>query len=284
MTLRQINSHYMLPGICRTHPSICKHGGERFMSYRVEIEPINRHSKTAMCRCDADWNPIPGTSDIMAVDSPKNSNGDEGIFEDVRLTSISGRLYFYGTNRDHIGHGIIDQTGICSVIWETEYPPPQKNWTAWDDGRKLAFARWPFLDNGGIPAGREWEYGDAHGGTPLIEHGSWHVGFFHSHIEGPDLPPPKHNPSDVAMGGGKRRIYFGSPYARCGDKILFPDRPLLWPRLYGASLRAPNNHSVIFPCGLVRESDTWTVSFGDDKSCWLAEFSTEEIFSVLQPT
>lgn len=277
MTLRQIDPTHLMPGLCRTHPSIAVHNGERYVAYRIESDPPNRRTKSAVCYCDENWNPIPYTSKLLEVNPPINDNGDS-VFEDVRLAVIKNKLAFCGTNRERMCWG----WHWGGHVWEEKEPTPQKNWTMWDDpfSEAMSFHKWPTDQR--VPD--SWEYGnEPHGGTPLIKYHDWHVGFFHSHLETDPLPPPLNHPSDVALGGGKRRIYFGSPYARRGTDILFPTQPLLWPRLYGASLRAPNNHSVVFPCGLVREGDHWLVSFGDDKDCWLAEFSTREIWDVLKP-
>lgn len=244
------------------------------MSYRIERSVPNRHTGVAICLCDKDWNPLYSLHTELTVPNNPNSCGDT-VVEDCRLFSVGENVGFCVTNRDNMGHGILSGLKSDTFEWIRN---SVKNWTPYFDG-ELKWKEWP-TDKNTLPG---WEYGEPHGGTPMIRYGPWQVGFFQSHVMAEAKPIPSRHPSDVSR-EQPRRTYFGSPYAWCGDKLLLPTEPLIWPRLYGTDRRAPNNHDVVFPCGLVREGDTWTVSYGDDQECWLATFSTEEIFSVLQPS
>jgi len=185
-------------------------------------------------------------------------------------------LMFHMTNRDMMGVGHLNE--YVEVTYFEWMPKAVKNWTPYQDGLETKWREWP-TDGKTLP---DWEYGEPRGGTPLIQYGQWQVGFFHSHVMAEKKPLPKHHPCDVAH-DQPRRTYFGSPYAWSGNTVLLPTEPLIWPRLYGSDKRPHTNHDVVFPCGIVREGDNWTVSYGDDADAWLAHFTTEEIFNVLRP-
>jgi hypothetical protein len=301
----QIQTRYLLQGGARTHPSIMSFNGRRYMTYRLENDPPNMHSRSAIVLLDDEYNPIPKTTALLEIPLARNTQGHR-VAEDCRLFVFRNVLHIHVTNRYQIGVGELDSKGrLVRFSWFAPAEKPQKNWMFFETDGILYCINWicpqrisrVHLEYGSfhqihpLPAGRpcmlDWKYGVPHGGTNPIRFKDLFLTFFQSHVLGyPSLLPVK----SPTSGGYHRRVYFASAYVFSAnppfEPVLVPREPLLWPRIYAPEGRAPNGFDVVFPCGLQwadEDCSSVMVSWGDDLRAFISEFSITEILDVLEP-
>lgn len=296
MNVRQIDFSAVREGICHTHPSIYASAHGKVMTFRVEDDPPNYHSRVMVAPCRDDWTPV----DHRLLRAPLENKAGDWVLEDARLFMYNGRLHYTATDRHRIGIGEFDSDQFAWLQLEGD----QKNWQFFEVSGRLIGIQWTCphtlwgidLDyTNGHRVGTsltsnkfDWAYGEPHGGTSPIAYGSIFISLFHSYLTGfPKLAPTQHCSYIGQDENAARRVYFGAAYAFESRPpfrvVLRPKEPLLWPRLYAPDLRAPNGHDVVFPCGLIRSGDTWTCSWGDDRRGFISTFTTEELFATLAP-
>lgn len=292
MNLTRINGQHLFPALFNTHPSLAEYRGQRWLTYRHEPLGVPRDSGTrvAICECDEQWEPIAGTNRLVQIPLTEIPGGDK-VAEDARLFYHDCSLWLSATNRQSLGIAPIR----CGAIEDWKIPEAAFRWIKITDPQPIE-KNWPFFEHEGVLYGSrwingarghevcrlkedgyaepafqsgarwDWPWGVIHGGTCPIRYGNLFVGVFHSFTA-----------SDQGI-----KTYYAAPYAFEAQPpfrvVLRPVQPMLWPTV-------ANHHKdyVVFPCGLLRRGEDWICSYGDDLTCWKAEFRTEELFDILRP-
>jgi hypothetical protein len=209
------------------------------------------------------------------------------VVEDCRLFHYDEAIWYAVTNREHLYLGrTTEHSGTlighedAILAFPFEAGAVEKNWGFFEHEKQLYGVRWVHqhaVHRIGVDFGAghyvypaeptdwrlEWPFGKPHGGTCPVRFGAdLYLSIFQSHtIE------------------GGARVYRAGAYmfeAKPPFTVKYgPSKPIL-----DAWSAGFNGHKVVFPLGIVWDrKDTWAVSFGDDRSMYIAEFSTDEILA-----
>jgi predicted GH43/DUF377 family glycosyl hydrolase len=270
---------------CAIHP-----WGDHFvLAYRIEHEPFNTRTRTAICELDRTLQPLPGTNKLLDLPTIHGLL----IADDPRLISIEGRLHCSYTDRGRIALARLScelTVDAGKYIRYTEDVGIHKNWAVFEHDSKVyavhticphkileidlqfdtehtATLRHQF------DYSSQWSWGQPRGGTTPVRVGEEYFCFFHSHYHCAEDPG---------------RIYVMGAYAfeACPPfKVTRLTRaPLLHAPQLPVSERAPNGHLVVFPCGAILDATSWLVSYGEnDKWCKIGVFKHEDLLELMDP-
>ena len=270
---------------CAIHP-----WGDRYvLAYRIEDEPFNERTRTAICELDGNLRPLSGTNKLLDLPTIHGLL----IAEDPRLISIEGRLHCCYTDRGRTALARLScelTVDAARYIRYTADVGIQKNWAIFEhDSRvyavhticphrileldlQFSMEHTATLRHESDYSSR-WSWGQPRGGTPPVRVGDEYFCFFHSHY---------HCPKDPG------RIYVMGAYSfeACPPfKVTRLTRlPLLQAPQLPMTERAANGHLVVFPCGAIHDAESWLVSYGEnDMWCKLCKFKHDDLLGLMDP-
>lgn len=300
MNITRINPELLLPAEANTHPSfVLTRFGQRWMTYRHEPPPFNDHTCVAMACCDELWNPA-GAGSVMVPHGLEDN--ERTPLDDCRLLSIGDETYFHVNNRKRIGIGKLFNPTPFAWLDIPGAADAEKNWLFFEHDHQVYGIRWVrphevyrvtlnfksghtcellHVDKRDWP----WSWGTIHGGTTPVRYGNLYVSIFHSFTIGFPSDGWKFERTEKSV-AGDHKVYFAAPYAFHAhppfEIAMVPTEPMLWPRILPEAMRSPNGEYTVFPTGLIRDGDNWLCGYGDDRFCWKAEFTTEELFQHMR--
>lgn len=248
--------------------SMIEFNGKKYFCYRMEARPYCRTTKLAMCLLDERLQPIKETNVLLEVHS--NLRGYEKGFhvEDPRLFIFNNELHLSYTDGYQMGQAKIDPDTLqASESFYIDKPTPkrtEKNWTFFEHENKL-YAVYTILPhtifemNGNswtqvyqqhFPD--KWQWGEMRGGTSPIKYKDHYLSFFHS-----SLP--------IRRGTGKQ--YFMGAYLFEAKPPFVVKSISIEPIIAGDEIpsrisRLDNKIYVVFPGGVIRNENSWSVCFG----------------------
>jgi predicted GH43/DUF377 family glycosyl hydrolase len=214
--------------------------------------------------------------------------------EDPRLFRFQGRLYvsFNGVWTGADGGlassmmlALLDDGGRAEQVWAPRYEGAtqiEKNWQFFEHEQQLycVYSVEPHVilrmdgvmatQVAGTSVGLSWDYGHLRGGAPPVRVGDEYYHFIHGQLITKD--------GKVIYAAGVYTFEAKPPFA----VKRFAKKPLMLPPPGETSPRP--ELTVVFPCGAVRQDDSWFISYGhNDIDCRLAEFDAADVEKLLEP-
>lgn len=299
----------LIPGYPHAfNPSLVRCEGKLLMSFRTLLNLKQKFTSTiGLVWLDEEFN-IEGEPYLL------NFRGERSKapirIDDVRLIDIEGKIHLVYSDNPHpvLSRGGFrvylaelavgkDSFSVNNIECLQEFPgeDPQrreKNWVPFDfKGQMLlAYSIEPhliFQPNGGLGTCKElastfsnpnWDLGELRGGTPALMEDGQYIAFFHSSI-------------NMQTVHSEEKIM---PHYFMGAYTFDPHPPFKMRQISRRYITAKSFYSgptyepywkpvkVVFPCGLVSDSDRYLVSYGrDDHECWIAAFLKSSLMNSL---
>lgn len=254
--------------------SVTHHDGKNRLLYRVEGQPWFRLARIGSVILDTNFQPIPDTNRLL----PLKSKREKWFAEDPRWIHFGTTVIMSYTDSSEMALANFKDDGSIAESWYLERPHknnpqvPEKNWAFFEhEGELYAVykivphsiikitgnkASWFTSTDRHIPANRPWwNYGQARGGASPVKHNKVFYHFFHSHTI-----------STLNRWGPVRQYHVGlyvfnaePPF----EVIGYVPTPLFSANLDEEVTKdRPCQHRVVFPCGALRTSRGWWISYG----------------------
>ena len=255
--------------------SIIKHKGKTYFVYRMEAKPFCVNIRLGICLMDKNYQPIKNTNVLLNLHVQLRGYATNYHSEDPRLFVYHDQLFLSYCDGYQMAQALIDPDTLQAVesfyIKKPDANRTEKNWTFFEyDNRLLSVydtqqqeifemngRDWERKSKSPFP---EWEYGYARGGTSPILVGDEYISFFHSSRL-------------VRLKGNNVKQYYMGCYAfesKPPFKVTrMSKEPIIAGELISNSIpRLNNGIFVVFPSGVVRNEDSYDVSFGyNDYEC-----------------
>ena len=275
--------------------SFIEYKGKKYFAYRMEAKPFCMYMKIGICLLDDNYRPISESNVLLQLHSDLKAEGkqyDKGYHvEDPRLFILNDELYLSYTDGYQMAQAKIDPHTLKATdsfyIDKPNEKRTEKNWTFFEDSGKLMCiydlpsmtvfemngSKWKEVSKANPVS---WKYGEIRGGSTPIKTGDKFLCFFHSRL--PILNGRYHG-YQYHMGALEFEAKF--PY-----KITsISSRPIISGEHISESIpRLSNKIFVVFPCGAIRETDGYKVSFGyNDLECRYVTVSDELLNDIMKP-
>lgn len=255
--------------------SFIKFNDKTYFVYRMEAKPFCVNIRLGICLMDKNYQPIKDTNVLLNLHSNLKGYAINYHVEDPRLFVYQNQLYLSYCDGYQMAQALIDPETLQAIeSYYIKKPDPartEKNWTFFEyDNRLLSVydtqkqeifemngRDWKKKSSAQFP---EWKYGYARGGTPPILVGDEYISFFHSSIL-------------VRLKGNNVKQYYMGCYAfesKPPFKVTrMSKEPIIAGELVSNSIpRLNNGIFVVFPSGVIRNEDSYDVSFGyNDLEC-----------------
>lgn len=249
--------------------SIVRYNGRLFYACRADQRPWWDKIRVVGCELDSNYDPINETVRFLGLSADK----DWHHVEDPRLFVHNGRLMIAYTDGSKMYSSELDESmnviknnGVISDfhVRTANSVKREKNWSPFSIGRDLYFTYSAaphvviapdgdvIMSNYGV----QWDYGQVRGGTPAIRYGdNEFITFFHSSLVIDD--------HQTQFG---QRVYYMGAYTFSANAQFKPLKMTATPLMKGVLSRSnkprPTSALVVFPVGVVEESDHFVVSYG----------------------
>lgn len=251
--------------------SICRHRGKTYFACRADQAIEGKWWETIRimaCILDDEYNPIVGTEQYLNLHSDKNYHH----VEDPRLISDGSNLYCVYTDGDDVYSAVIDDS-LCVVknngkvnatlSLTSQNQAKEKNWTPFLHKGLLHYVyseapRIVLNPNGQLSVPSQsatWEYGHVRGGTPAVPYDGEFITFFHSSMIF----------DNQNTRWGQRCYFMGALTFNTSQPFSLKRMtsiPLMKGASYGKSIPRPTASLVVFPAGVIEETDHFVVSYG----------------------
>ena len=270
------------------NPTLAIREGRRYLAYRCECVPWFRLSMVALSELDKDWNPILESTKVLDLHSKYGNY----CVEDPRFFDYRGDLWLTYTDAHEVGIARLNPDMSTADSFYLERPwhhtRPEKNWTFFEANDRL-YAVYGIAPHRVIEVNLEdhttkfmhevrfeyeWRWGELRGGASPVEHDGLLWSFFHSSL---NIREESYGPI--------RQYHIGAyafektpPF----KPVWMSRKPLLSGEEEQFQHDRPSQHSVLFPCGAVRNQDGWLVTFGENDCRSRMAFFDDEIVSNLQ--
>lgn len=256
--------------------SFINYKGKNILCYRMESEPFCTVMKLGICELDENFEPIQSTNKVLNLHSDLQGFAKGFHVEDPRLFVYNDKLFLSYTDgyqmlQASINHETFEATDSF-YLDKPQGAGTEKNWTFFEHENKLYclydIPSMTIFEMDGSKHKQvykteyenKWNFGTIRGGTSPVKVGQNYLTFFHSSID-------MHS-----KGVHGRQYYMGAmlfegkpPFA----PIAISKRPIIAGEYITESLkRLSNKIFVVFPAGVIRKKDCWSVSFGyNDLQC-----------------
>lgn len=255
--------------------SFIKYNGKTYFVYRMEAKPFCVNIRLGICLLDKSYQPIKDSNVLLDLHSDLRGYAKNYHVEDPRLFIYQDELYLSYCDGYQMAQAKINpdtlQASESFYIRKPDAGRTEKNWTFFEYDNTLysvydTQAQEIFEMNGRDwqpkfkNAFPEWQYGYARGGTSPILVGDEYISFFHSSIL------VRHKGSNV------KQYYMGcyAFEAKPPFKVTrMSKEPIISGEVISTSIpRLNNGIFVVFPSGVIRNEDSYDVSFGyNDLEC-----------------
>ena len=255
--------------------SYIKHKDKTYFVYRMEAKPFCVNIRIGICLLDKNLQPIKDSNVLLNVHSALKGYAANYHVEDPRLFEYQNELYLSYCDGYQMAQAKIDPENLQATesfyIRKPDLNRTEKNWTFFEYDNTLFSVYdtqnqeiyemkgrdWVRKYKNPFP---EWAYGYARGGTPPILVDEEYISFFHSSIL-------------VRLKGRNVKQYYMGCYAfesKPPFKVTRMSKiPIIAGELVSNSIpRLNNGIFVVFPSGVIRNEDSYDVSFGyNDLEC-----------------
>ena len=262
------------------NPSVCNFNGKNYFVYRMEAFPFCTHTQIGICLLNENLIPIPETNKVLNLHSDVSRFGFEKNchVEDPRLFIHNNELYLSYTDGWQMGQAKINPETLEAIesFYIKKTTGQEKNWTFFSDGALNAvYTICPHIiyemnnENWATKFETEfkhnWKWGELRGGTSPVKYKNNFISFFHSSL------PLKNNGRQYFMGA---YIFSGkAPY----KPLFISKEPIIAAEKVNNSIQRLNTKVfVVFPGGVIRNENSWSVAYGyNDYQCRFATVTDE---------
>lgn len=275
--------------------------GKKYFAYRMESKPWCMRMKIGLCLLDDDLQPIQETNVLLNLHSEltikipgKGETKFEKGFhvEDPRLFIFNNELYLSYTDGYQMAQAKINpdtlQAEDSFYLDKPNKERTEKNWTFFEHEMKLhclydinkqhIFEVYRERRDRSYQTEfkHEWKYGDIKGGTSPVRYGENFITFFHSTTQ------LRYNNRDSRQYFMGALIFEAKPPFK---PISISKEPFICGELVDMNIpRLNNNIFVVFPSGLIRKENSFSISFGyNDFQCRFVEVTDEMISQNMTP-
>lgn len=251
--------------------SICRWKGRNVFAFRADQEPWWDNIRVGTVELDGNYDPIIGTEQFLDLYA---DGGNEHHVEDPRLIAMGDRLFISYTDGRKMYHSELDDSlavkenfgEITKFSVNSAGDKRDKNFVpfVYDGKIYYSYSDSPRIvidasNPNSIHLPRQdvtWDFGQIRGGTPAIPFDGSLISFFHSSVI---------VNTNVTVRG--QRVYYFGAY------LFSPTPPFSIRKVTQIPLmkanpfmingrKRPTNSFVVFPCGVIEETDHFVVSYG----------------------